>query len=323
MKVPRPGVAHAIQTRTVRTRRKLLRRWEGERILRRRYLDVVGTDLDTDNPKTFTDKLYCRMIDVNRRGDAVMTALSDKYLVRDYVAYRVGAQCLPNLYWHGTEPAEVPFDNLPRRYVLKTNHGCGQVIKVDGAPDRRAARARLARWLRSDYYWESREYQYSGIRPRILAEEYVDDGHEDGPLDYRFYCFEGEPALIQVGDHSHSVHHFYDLEWKRLSIRVRESKAEYPIERPASLALMTDVARQLSMGLDFVRVDLYGIGDRALFGEMTFTPNAGFRPFQPKNHEYAIGELWNFTPRQVLGAAPGGADLQRPAQWSRAAGWRG
>lgn len=287
-----PGLARAIRTRTPLMRRMLLRRSEGERMLLRRYLDVVGTELNTDTPATFTDKLYCRMIDVNRRGNARMTSLTDKYRVRDYVTSRVGVQYLPILYWHGTDPKEVPFQDLPGRYVLKTNHGCGQVIRVDGEVDRRAAMARLARWLHSDYYWESREYQYSGISPRILAEEYLDDGYEDGPLDYRFYCFDGEPALIQVGDHSQAVHQFYDLKWQRLGIRVRDSKAEYLIERPASLDLMTDVARRLSRGIDFVRVDLYGIGDQARFGELTFTPNAGFRRFMPDEVDLRLGQMW-------------------------------
>jgi hypothetical protein len=39
------------------------------------------------------------------------------------------------------------------------------------------------------------------------------------------------------------------------------------------------IAAALSQGLEYVRVDLYEIEDRILFGEMTFTPMGNYLPY--------------------------------------------
>ena len=52
-------------------------------------------------------------------------------------------------------------------------------------------------------------------------------------------------------------------------------KNDKEIPRPSRLAEMIEVARALSTGFDFVRVDLYEIDERVMFGELTFTPAGG------------------------------------------------
>ena len=44
---------------------------------------------------------------------------------------------------------------------------------------------------------------------------------------------------------------------------------------PKTLDKMLDVVFQLASTLPFCRVDLYEIGDRVIFSEMTFMPGAG------------------------------------------------
>jgi hypothetical protein len=56
-------------------KRHLFRRSDGERILIERFNTLHGGDLD--NPRTFTEKLYRRMIEVNRIGNPVLTRLAD------------------------------------------------------------------------------------------------------------------------------------------------------------------------------------------------------------------------------------------------------
>jgi hypothetical protein len=80
-----------------------------------------------------------------------------------------------------------------------------------------------------------------------------------------------------------------------------------PVREPPNLALMLETAEKLGSGLDFVRVDLYDIGSRIYFGEMTFTPGGGFAHFEPPAMDQHLGELWDGrkaqNPRSL--AAPG------------------
>lgn len=212
--------------------------------------------------------------------------------MRDYVASKIGERYLTAIYWHGTDPALIPFDGLPERYVLKTNHASGQIIVVNGAPDRKAVVDRLRTWLQSNYYWTAREYQYFDIRPRVIAEEFLDDGQDGGPLDYRFWCFNGTPEVVQVDNHRHDINPFFDLEWRLLDLFYRPAAQRVSIDKPTNLDEMRGVACALSADFDFVRVDLYSIGDRVCFGELTFMPVAGQLKLQPERWDRLLGEKW-------------------------------
>lgn len=271
------------------------RRWRGPQILRRRFAEVCGYELDEANPTTFTEHVYCRMIDTHRHCDPRMRALADKLGTRDYVARTVGADHVPRLYWTGRDPARIPFDDLPGRFVIKTNHACGHVIRVDGDVDRDGTIATVRAWMARDYYWASREHHYYGIAPRVIVEERLDDGYPDGPLDYRWYCFHGRPALVMVGDHGHVLQRFYDPDWRRVDTRYRPDRGDYEIRRPDGLARMLSVAARLSHGFDFVRVDMFDVPGRVLVSELTFTPNAGYRPFDQASVELELGRLWAGT----------------------------
>jgi hypothetical protein len=297
---------HRAAAAIVSARRRALRRRDAERLLTRRFRQVTGRELDLDNPTTFTEKLYWRMIIQHRYPDPRFTALADKYSARLYVESLLGPDALPQLFWHGRTPAEIPFDDLPDRYVIRTSHGSGQVVRVVGHADRASVIADLSEWLATNYYWRGREDQYYRITPRLLIEELLDDGYPDGPLDYRFFCFDGSPVLVQVSDHSHAVHLFFDLEWNPLEMWAREADVFYPVSRPSNLAEMTRAAATLSEGFDFVRVDLYSVADRTLVGELTFTPNRGLKPFHPESVEHALGHLWVLDfDRTVPRAGPG------------------
>jgi hypothetical protein len=55
---------------------------------------------------------------------------------------------------------------------------------------------------------------------------------------------------------------------------------------------MISAADSLSVGLSFVRVDLYEIDSKPRFGEMTFYPGSGEESFVPPEYDRKIGDLW-------------------------------
>ena len=267
-------IHHVINT-VWNLKRRVMRRSEGEDILLHRYVRVHGKHLNVTNPQNFTEKLFCRMISLNRRQNPIFTQVSDKYTARAYASGKVGEQHLVKLLWHGEDPREIPFDTLPAEYVIKPNHGSGKVIVVKGKADRTDIISRLSVWLNSNYYWACRECQYYHIKPRVMIEEYLRSQDGSGPLDYRFWCFKGVPEVIQVDNHAHDINPFFDTKWNQLDLYYREGASRPPIAKPSNFEQMMLIASQLSAGVDFVRVDLYDINGKIYFGEFTLTPTAG------------------------------------------------
>jgi hypothetical protein len=273
-------------------RSKWFRCWNGERLLKRTFKELFKKDLNLKALNTFSEKLFSRMIMVNRNGNAAFTRLADKHLVRDYVREKIGDEYLVKSIWQGTNPFDIPFDRLPKKYVIKTNHGSKYNIVVDGEGNRKKIIENLQAWLKQNFYWNSHEYHYFSIFPRVLVEEFIDDGELDGPLSYLFWCFDGVPEIIQVSNRTQSIHAFYDTSWNKLDLRYREPSVIRDIEKPKHFARMLTVAAKLSKDFDFVRVDLYNANGQIVFGELTFTPRAGRILFIPESWDLKLGQKW-------------------------------
>lgn len=275
-------------------KRQINRTPDGDKIIRQRYFNYSHAKLDDSPPTTFMEKLYTRMLLLNHGKYKTFTKLSDKLLVRNYVKKCIGEKYLSHLYWTGSEAKSIPFSTLPSRYVIKTNHGSGGNIFASSPPNYSSIIDQLTNWMNTNYYWEDREFQYFNIRPQILIEEFLDDGESDGPLDYRFWCFDGAPRLVQVDDRRHSINPFYDTEWNKTSFRYRNKFRDVDIGKPDNFSEMLTVASHLARDFDFVRVDIYNINGRIVFGELTFTPVAGRLNISPPEWNSRLGKLWNF-----------------------------
>lgn len=273
-------------------KREIFKRSDGPKAIKREFQRFHGRPLP-DKPSLLTEKMYHRMIDFHHRKDiGLFTRIADKYLARDFITERVGADYLVGLLWQGYSPSNIPFDDLAYPCMAKTNHGSAMTMILRGPEDRDKAITQFEKWLEIDYYFATREYQYHDIVPRIMVEEFLDDGHPDGPLDYRFWCFNGEPALIQVDNNDHSINPFYDLEWNKVDICYRPKFSERDVAGPGNLDEMLLIARKLSAGFDFVRVDLYYVRGRIYVGELTFTPAIGQLKFKPESWDRKLGDLW-------------------------------
>ncbi|HSH90012.1 MAG TPA: ATP-grasp fold amidoligase family protein [Ramlibacter sp.] len=267
----------------------------GPGILQAYFEDEQGHEHPRADPRTFTDKLYCRMLDVHERGCPTFSTLSDKLAVREFVAQRIGERFLTPVLWSGADAREIPWRRLPAEFVLKCAEGSGKGALMVAPHDTQNAEQLAANWQAASHYWGRREYHYWPVPRRLLVEPRLDDGHPDGPLDYIFFCFDGVPRLLQVGSRSHTIHRFFTPGWEPITLTYRKEYQAPPVPRPALLGQMLDIAAQLSAGFDFVRVDLYGCSDGVRFGELTFTPVAGKVLFQPQEWDARLGEWWRYA----------------------------
>ncbi|MDF0677480.1 MAG: ATP-grasp fold amidoligase family protein [Nitrospira sp.] len=277
-------------------KRRVMRRSEGEAFLLRRYARIHGKPLNLTNPQTFTEKMFWRMITWNR-GDMPprFRQLADKYAVRSHVASRVGEEYLIKLLWQGNDPRSIPFDRLPTEYVIKPSHAAGQVIIVRGKVDREAIIRQVSGWLTSDYYWHGREFQYYGIPPRILIEEYLTNEDGSPPFDYKVYCFNGTPEQILVRNHTHDITPFFDTTWNFLDFTDEPGGVRPWVPKPANLDEMLALAAKLSIGFGYVRLDFYNVKGRVYFGEFTFTPAGGIIKYDPEFWDLKLGEKWDLS----------------------------
>ena len=264
-------------------------------VLKARYFEVFKRPLDLKHPQTFNEKL--QWMKINDR-DPRFTVLSDKYRVKEIVSGIIGEEhVIPTLgVWDSFN--QIDFDSLPAQFVLKCTHDSGGLVicRDRKGLDIDAAREKIEASLRTNFYYHSREWQYKDIPPRIIAEPYMQDGDNRELKDYKFYCFEGEPAFLYVSegleDHSTAHISFLNLDWTRSPFR----RADYPDfetlpEKPGHFDEMAALVRQLAKGFRFVRVDMYEVNGIVYFGEMTFTPTGGFVPFIPDEADLEIGKL--------------------------------
>ena len=250
-------------------------------------------------PHTFNEKLgWMRLYDHN----PLYTILADKIAVRNYVRERVGEDVLIPCYGIWNKAVEIPFENLPNRFVLKCNHESGFVVfcRDQATFDHRFVRAQLATRLRINFYYRYLEWPYRDILPRIMAEELLMDEHGEEPIDYKFHCFSGVPQYIHaVKDrHSRPVHGCYSPDWELLPFNVGQASPKV-LPRPNQLEQMLKIAVSLSRSLYYCRVDLYAVQEKVYFGEMTLIPGAGLNAFSPDSYDLYWGERLTLPDNKV------------------------
>ena len=250
--------------------------------------------MNISNPKTFSEKLQW----LKTHGDIELkTRLADKYDVRDWVAERIGNKYLIDLLpitksggFIASSTDEIDFNNLPNEFALKLTKGSGYNIICKDKTDLNIGSAcdKLNRWLKVDNYFLSRELQYRG-KNRIICERML----EYNITDYKFFCFNGEPKYVELYIDRFGKHKkvFYDMQWHKAGFTTGNDPMNGIAERPKEFNEMMNVARKLSKGFSFVRVDLYVHGGNVYFGEMTFHPAGGYTPITPREWEFKLGKM--------------------------------
>src|SRR5262249_35429444 len=191
---------------------------------------------------------------------------------------------------------------FPSRFVLKANHGSGWNYIHHGGLCSRERLIQLARrWMRLNYALIQGEWCYSGIQPRIFCEEYLGRAYSP-PVDYKVFCFSGTARFIQAIFDRHTCCNgiSYDRELNVLDLRYPDYPRKFAAPVPANPAQMLSIAERLSDGVDFVRVDLYDLGDRVVFGELTNYPGGLLDRFYPQEWDATFGSYWRLPVQKTL-----------------------
>ncbi|NLM49596.1 MAG: carbonic anhydrase [Clostridiaceae bacterium] len=273
-------------------------------MLRMQYRIKFGRRLDLKNPKRFTEKIqYYKLYYRN----ANMPVCSDKYLVREYVKNKGFAEILNEVYGVYDDADKIDFNLLPNSFVIKNTLGGGGndiiICKDKNSFDIESAKTQMRSWLNKKGKNPGREWVYDVGKPKILIEKYLEDKtHPGGLIDYKFFCFNGQVHYLYVianrklGEHAEFG--IYDKDFNRLKYeRAGEKPLSFDIEKPQNYDEMVRIAEILSNEFPHVRVDLYNIDGKIIFGELTFFGASGYMKFEPDEFDFILGEKFNICER--------------------------
>lgn len=251
-----------------------------------------GYNLDLNNPTTFNEKL--QWIKINDKNP-LMPKCVDKYMVREYVEKMGCKNILNDLYWYGFNPKDIPFDNLPNKFVIKVTHGSTyNIIVTDKSKiNKKEIIKKCKKWLKEKFLPCYGEWFYGIEKPRIIIEKYLEDNEIKGELiDYKVFCFNGEPKLIDVhkGRFNNHKRNIYDINWNFYKDVYFKYDHFKEIDKPKELDEIIKYSKILSSKFKHVRVDFFIVNGKVYFGELTFTNGAGFDKIKPYSFDKKMGE---------------------------------
>ena len=264
-------------------------------LMRFEYRLDNGKELDLEHPFDIAAKLH--WLKLHDRNPAY-ARLVDKHAARDVVGEIVGSQYLSLLFASGPVLSAIDPANLPANSMLKATHGWNMnfpiLERMRKWPE--GLMVLTAAWLRTRHELYHGEWPYSLVRPNLMFEELLVP--KSGDLyDFKFYCFNGEPHFFKIdGGRSRTrVQGHFDLAWNALPCQINNYGPLPTVIRPANWDDMVAVASSLCFGLPFVRIDMYNLDGRIVFGEFTLYPQGGNLRFEPYDFSLYAGSLLDLS----------------------------
>lgn len=158
---------------------------------------------------------------------------ADKILVRDYVREKLGEygeDILPKIYHTYSNASEVRLSDLPKEFVMKPNHSSNKIIICTDKSklEEKKLLQTIEEWMRENFYYIHGEWQYKTIQPKIICEKLL----KEDIVDYRVYCFEGEPKFVRTTKHNKGtgngyIDNFYDTAWQEIGCALWGGKRRF------------------------------------------------------------------------------------------------
>lgn len=261
-------------------------------MIKLQYYIKMKKKLDLKKPKTFNEKIQWYKLYYR---NPLMTQCADKYRVREYVSSKGLDEILIPLCGVYTDAEDINFNQLPEKFVLKTNNGSGTNLLCENKASLNVKEAKdtVNNWLHKRTAKAGREWAYYNIKTKIICEEYLEANAVEGLIDYKFYCFNGKPEFIKVATDSSTGepgNGIFNMEFKKLPYNRKGAKELTSIiNKPKNYERMIEITKKLSEDFPHVRVDLYNIDGKIYFGELTFYDNSGYQIFEPSEFDDILG----------------------------------
>lgn len=242
-------------------------------------------------PITLTDKILAIKLNQTCELVELRKLAADRLNVRNYVNKKSSACSLIPLLWEGDKLTKNVWDSLPSRFVIKANHGSKMVKIINKDTDCYESILELTCiWLKNNYYKKGREWVYKDTPRKLLVEELLELSSKVPP-DFKFFCLNGKVAFIQVDLDRFDGHrrNIYDNNFKLIDIEYHFPKG-YALEKPKLFDKALNIAEDLSIDFDFIRVDLYLLEDKVYFGELTNFPGNCLESFSDHTFDRDMGE---------------------------------
>jgi hypothetical protein len=256
----------------------------------------------------------------------LLPILCDKEAAKGFVTERLGRGWVAQTLAVSTDPTAIDWRALPPAYAAKVTHASGGVILVTPSAQRQPIptpaagrferflvhpndadcgwiRDVLTSWLHQRYGVDKGEWAYGQVAPRVLVEEYLSGADGLPPADVKFFIAHGRCVAYRVdspGDRRKRLDHFLP-DGTPLPVRFGEYHGPF-FERstptpvvPSKLNDMRTAAEVLAGDLDFLRVDMFQIGERIVVGELTLYPTSGTGRFSPVSFDRWLGSFWNVS----------------------------
>ena len=265
-------------------------------MLKLQYKLKMGRSLNLKSPKRFTE--FLQYYKINYRNP-VLGQCVDKYEVRSYINAKGLQTILNDLYCVCDDAEKIDFSKLPNQFVLKTTDGGGGenviICKDKLSADLDEIKAKLSKWKNKKNVNAGREWAYTQIKKsRIIAEKYLEntENSEAGIEDYKFLCFSGVPKYVIIDKDRYIGHkrNFYTIDRQKIDVDSDCKQFSEDYKFPVNYDEMVEIAKRLSEDFPFVRVDLYNINGKIIFGELTFYPWSGYVQFTPDDFDFKLGQ---------------------------------
>lgn len=263
---------------------------EDKKYIKKLFNATFKYELDLENPKTFNEKLqWLKLYDRN----VMYKNMVDKIEVKKIVSEKIGEKYIIPTIAIFNDFDEIDFKSLPTKFVIKCSHDSGglEIVNNKENINIKKLKKKINKSFKSNYFYSCREWPYKDIKPRIIIEKNIGKNLND----FKIFCFNGEPKFTLVcsnrkGNFKNT--NFYDTNWNLLPFtRSNHANDKNELKKPKNYNEMLSIAKKLSQGIPFVRVDLYNLDGCIYFGELTFYPSGGFEGFKPEKWDKIIGDM--------------------------------
>lgn len=273
-----------------------------QKALDMKWNSIFMNPINWDRPCTLNEKMQWLQIntDTTKWSD-----LADKFTVRTFVEGLGGGRYLTKLYGIWNSVDDIDYSRLPDKFVIKCTHDnrSTYVVRDKKELTTQKLNKQLQKHFKRKFGYITCEPHYTRIRPRIMAEELLEQGNGQSIIDYKFCMIHSKPVYCMVcydrpasDEKGTAVKDIYHISpwapWPEATTTDHNKHAYLKnIPCPENYKEMLQLAEKLSEDFPLIWVDMYNISGRIVLGELTFTRETGRILYLTDHFQEEFGKL--------------------------------